>query len=155
MLHYDFHLNGVDVVGDHHKLSLLLLDQGGHSVDTMANHSSTLGGCVLLASSPVKETLDPNREMFLKLFRPLLYCAASFKYPSLSRGGVKRPDGDLIFPSALADKHYGLTALSSRECSTSQIISHIVLFKQTWRRRAPSASPSWPAWSRACTCPSA
>ena len=41
-------------------------------------------------------------------------CTASFKYPSLSRGGVKRPDSSLMFPSALADKHDGLTALSSQ-----------------------------------------
>ena len=83
MLHYDFHLNGVDVVGDHHKLSLLLLDQGGHSVDTMANHSSTLGGCILLASSPVKETLvtDPDREMFLKMFRPTTLLCRQFQIP--------------------------------------------------------------------------
>ena len=76
MLHYDFHLNGVDVVGDHHKLSLLLLDQGGYSVDTMANHGSTLGGCVLLTSGPVKESLvtdpnDPNREMFRPTVPPV------------------------------------------------------------------------------------
>merc|ERR1719430_894839 len=50
-------LNGIDVVGDHHKLSLLLLNQGGHGVDTMANDSSTLGGCVLLTSSPDSSTL--------------------------------------------------------------------------------------------------
>ena len=63
--------------------------------------------------------------MFLENVSQLLYCAASFKYPSLSRGGVKRPDGELIFPSALADKHYGLTALSSREHSTIQIERNI------------------------------
>merc|ERR1712020_358252 len=50
-------LNGVDVVSDHHKLSLLLLNQGGHSVDAMADDSSTLGGCVLLTSGPGSCTL--------------------------------------------------------------------------------------------------
>merc|ERR1719427_223990 len=45
-------LNGVNIIGDHHKLSFLLLNQGGHSVDTMADNCSALSGCVLLASSP-------------------------------------------------------------------------------------------------------
>merc|ERR1719427_809991 len=45
-------LNGVNIIGDHHKLSFLLLNQGGHSVDTMADNGSALSGCILLASSP-------------------------------------------------------------------------------------------------------
>merc|ERR1719342_407936 len=45
-------LNGINIIGDHHKLGLLLLNQGGHSVNTMADDGSALGGCILLTSSP-------------------------------------------------------------------------------------------------------
>ena len=44
-------LNGVNIVGDDHKLGLLLLDKSGHGVDSVADDSGTLGGGVLLASS--------------------------------------------------------------------------------------------------------
>ena len=39
---------------------------------------------------------------YLNLFEML--CLASFKYPSLSRGGVKRPD-EVLYPGALTDGH--------------------------------------------------
>ena len=45
-------LNGVNIVGDDHKLSLLLLNKSGHGVDSVADDSGTLGGGVLLASGP-------------------------------------------------------------------------------------------------------
>ena len=43
------HLNGVDIVGDNHELSFLLLDEGGHSVDAVSHHGGSLAGGVLLA----------------------------------------------------------------------------------------------------------
>ena len=46
------YLNGVNIVGDDHKLGLLLLDESGHSVNSMADDSGALGGGVLLASGP-------------------------------------------------------------------------------------------------------
>ena len=49
---YTLYLNGVNIVGDDHKLSLLLLDKSGHGVHSMADDSGTLGGGVLLASGP-------------------------------------------------------------------------------------------------------
>ena len=45
-------LNGVNIVGDDHKLGLLLLDKSGHGVDSVADDSGTLGGGVLLTSGP-------------------------------------------------------------------------------------------------------
>ena len=48
------YLNGVNIVGDDHKLGLLLLDKSGHGVDSVADDSGTLGGGVLLASGPEK-----------------------------------------------------------------------------------------------------
>ena len=47
-------LNGVNIVGDDHKLGLLLLDKSGHGVDSVTDDSSTLGGGVLLTSGPEK-----------------------------------------------------------------------------------------------------
>ena len=46
------YLNGVNIVGDDHKLGLLLLDKSGHGVDSMTDDSGALGGGVLLASGP-------------------------------------------------------------------------------------------------------
>ena len=46
------YLNGVNVVGDDHKLGLLLLDKSGHGVDSVTDDSGTLRGRVLLASGP-------------------------------------------------------------------------------------------------------
>ena len=45
-------LNGVNIVGDDHKLCLLLLDKSGHGVDSVADDSGALRGGVLLASGP-------------------------------------------------------------------------------------------------------
>ena len=45
-------LNGVNIVGDDHKLGLLLLDKSGHGVDSVADDSGALRGGVLLASRP-------------------------------------------------------------------------------------------------------
>merc|ERR1719273_1567354 len=47
-----FSIRVVNIVGDDHKLGLLLLDKSGHGVDSMADDSDTLGGGVLLASGP-------------------------------------------------------------------------------------------------------
>ena len=41
-------LDGINVVGDDDELSLLLLDEGGHSVDALADHGGALGRGVLL-----------------------------------------------------------------------------------------------------------
>ena len=42
-------------------------------------------------------------------------CFASFKYPSLSKGGVKRPD-EILYPGALTERHLkSPTVLSSQD----------------------------------------
>ena len=42
------YLDGIDIVGDDHKLCLLLFHQGGDSVDSMPQDRGPLGGLVLL-----------------------------------------------------------------------------------------------------------
>merc|ERR1719452_440252 len=45
------HLDGVNVVGDDHKLGFLLLNQGAHIVNTMTDNWSPLGRSIFLALS--------------------------------------------------------------------------------------------------------
>ena len=44
-------LNGVNVVGNNDELGLLLLDEGGDSVDAVAHNGGPLGGGVSLTLS--------------------------------------------------------------------------------------------------------
>ena len=47
--HPEHELNGVDVVGDDHQLGLLLLNEGGHVVQTILQHHGFLALLGLLA----------------------------------------------------------------------------------------------------------
>ena len=53
-------------------------------------------------------------------------CFASFKYPSLSRGGVKRPD-DILYPGALTERHE-----KAQQCYQARMFCHFFLFSFTW-----------------------
>ena len=53
-------------------------------------------------------------------------CFASFKYPSLSRGGVKRPD-DILYPGALTERHE-----KAQQCYQARMFRHFFLFTFTW-----------------------
>ena len=53
-------------------------------------------------------------------------CFASFKYPSLSRGGVKRPD-DILYPGALTERHE-----KAQQCYQARMFRHFFLFSFTW-----------------------
>ena len=53
-------------------------------------------------------------------------CFASFKYPSLSRGGVKRPD-DILYPSALTERHE-----KAQQCYQARMFRHFFVFSFTW-----------------------
>merc|ERR1719290_741441 len=65
-------LNGVNIVGDDHKLGLLLLDKSGHGVDSVADDSGTLSGSVLLASGPGGSALPQPLLLGLLGLRPVL-----------------------------------------------------------------------------------
>jgi len=65
-------LNGIDIVGDHDKLSLLLFHEPGYIVDTLANHGSALGRGILLSSGPSLGTCNQPLLLSLASLRPVL-----------------------------------------------------------------------------------
>ena len=147
------HLDRVNVVGDDDKLRLLLLDEGGDGVDAVPDHGGPLGGRVLLALSPGERGQTGQEAGGRGKTKRL--CSASFKYRSSSRSRVKRPDAARCAPALWQG---GMTPTCSIKPGKQNKSDRRFLKKSwrlTWLRRAPSASPSWPAWSRAGTCPSA
>lgn len=59
---FNYYLNGVHIVSNNNKLSFLLLNQGGYSIDTLADNKRTLGGSVGFAFS---SCLSPSPQSLL------------------------------------------------------------------------------------------